>query len=46
MEIGLLAVALVIEMQMPEGTGRYKIKVAIMSDEGDLGISHLQVSVM
>ena len=31
--------------QMPENTGKYSIKVAISSDEGDLGIHELEIIV-
>ncbi len=34
-----------IVMQMPENTGNYSVKVAISSDEGDLGIHDLKIIV-
>lgn len=36
---------LVVHMQMPECTGKYIMKVAILSDEGDLGIHKLEIIV-
>ena len=32
-------------MQMPEATGRYSIKVPIVSNEGDLGVHELEIIV-
>ena len=32
-------------MQMPEETGKWTIKVAILSDEGDLGVHELEIKV-
>ena len=32
-------------MQMPENTGKYPVKVAISSEEGDLGIHELTIIV-
>ena len=37
--------AVTILMQMPEKTGKQTIKVAIFSDEGDLGVHHLDIFV-
>jgi hypothetical protein len=32
-------------MQMPENTGKYPVKVAISSQEGDLGIHQLEITI-
>jgi hypothetical protein len=31
--------------QLPEATGKYPVKVAILSDQGDLGVHQLDISV-
>jgi len=37
--------AVTVLMQMPEKTGKWTIKVAILSDEGDLGVHELEIIV-
>ena len=37
--------AMAVLMQMPEETGKQTIKVAVLSDEGDLGIHELEIIV-
>lgn len=37
--------AIIVLMQMPQETGKQTIKVAVLSDEGDLGIHELQIIV-
>ena len=36
---------IVVHMQMPECTGKYTMKLAVLSDEGDLGVHNLDIIV-